>query len=197
MSNEATVIRLHDLDSSEVASLLLRFGLRLEMLADGAEIPGSYWGECEAGLIGDCLYARGDTPLHSVLHEACHWITCTPERRAAVHTDAADTEDEEGATCYLQIILADDVPGFGRERALVDMDAWGYSFRLGSAQAWFERDAEDAQAWLLAEGLIDSDGRCTCRVRGDAAFAVGRGQTLACPSIEQERPDKVRNHEGT
>ncbi|MGH8455376.1 MAG: hypothetical protein ACRETW_13045 [Stenotrophobium sp.] len=34
------------------------------------------------------------------------------------------------------------------------MDAWGYNFVLGSAQAWFERDAEDARAWLLARGLI-------------------------------------------
>jgi hypothetical protein len=193
MSNEATVIRLHDLDSSEVASLLLRFGLRLEVLAHGTEIPGSYWGESEAGLIGDCLYARGDTPLHSLLHEACHWITCTPERRATVHTDAADTEAEEGATCYLQIILADDVPGFGRERALVDMDAWGYSFRLGSAQAWFERDAEDAQAWLLAEGLISVDGRCGYRVRGGAVYA-GRSEPAVSPG--GKRPDKVRTHEG-
>ena len=31
------------------------------------------------------------------------------ERRAQVHTDAADTEDEEGATCWLQIVLADAV----------------------------------------------------------------------------------------
>jgi hypothetical protein len=176
--SEPIVTRLRDLDASAVGPLLLRFGLRLELIADGAEIPGSYWGECEAGLIGDCLYARPDTPLHSILHEACHWITCTPERRAAVHTDAADTEDEEGATCYLQIVLADDLPDFGRERALVDMDAWGYSFRLGSAKAWFEQDAEDARAWLLAEGLIDGDGRCGYRVRGDAgarSVAVWRG----------------------
>lgn len=166
MPDEPSVIRLRDLDPTAVAALLLRFGLRLQVLADGAVIPGSYWGECEAGLIGDCLYARGDTPLHSILHEGCHWITCTAERRATVHTDAADTEAEEGATCWLQIVLADDVPGFGRERALADMDAWGYSFRLGSAKAWFEQDAEDARAWLLAEGLIDVDGRCRYRVRG-------------------------------
>lgn len=149
-----------------VAKLLARFGLRLELLEDGVEIPGSYWGECEAGLVADALYARPDTPLHSVLHEACHWITCTPERRATVHTDAADTEDEEIATCWLQIVLADDVPGFGRERALVDMDAWGYSFRLGSACAWFVQDAGDARDWLLVHGLIDADDRCRYRVRG-------------------------------
>ncbi len=35
------------------------------------------------------------------------------------------------------------------------MDAWGYSFRLGSTHAWFESDATDARAWLVAHGLID------------------------------------------
>jgi len=34
-----------------------------------------------------------------------------------------------------------------------DMDAWGYTFRLGSALAWFEHDADDARAWLRARGL--------------------------------------------
>jgi len=34
------------------------------------------------------------------------------------------------------------------------MDAWGYSFRLGSAQAWFEQDAEDARSFLVARGLL-------------------------------------------
>ena len=29
-----------------------------------------------------------------------------------MHTDAVFTEAEEGATCYLQIVLADDIPGF-------------------------------------------------------------------------------------
>lgn len=162
---EASVLRLMHIQPTDVDSLLWRFGLRLQILPDDCVIPGSYWGEDEAGLIGDCLYARSDTPLHSILHEGCHWITCTPERRAQVHTDAADTEAEEGATCYLQIILADELAGFGRERALLDMDAWGYSFRLGSARAWFEQDAEDARAWLLNQHLIDSRQLCTYRVR--------------------------------
>lgn len=162
---DPAVLRLRDIALEDVAHLLGRFGLRLQLLAAECEIPGSYWGDCEAGLIGDCLYARPDTPLHSVLHEGCHWITCTPERRAQVHTDAADTEAEEGATCYLQIVLADDLPGFGRARALLDMDAWGYSFRLGSAGAWFAEDAEDARAWLIEQQLIDADSRCCYRVR--------------------------------
>jgi hypothetical protein len=36
---------------------------------------------------------------------------------------------------------------------MADMDAWGYTFRLGSTRAWFEGDAEDALAFLAARGL--------------------------------------------
>ena len=77
-----------------------------------------------------------------------------PERRAAVHTAATDSVAEEDATCYLQILLADHIPGVGSERLMADMDAWGYSFRLGSTRAWFEGDAEDARAWLAERGLL-------------------------------------------
>lgn len=49
---------------------------------------------------------------------------------------------------------------------MLDMDRWGYSFRLGSTRAWFERDAEDARAWLVAHGLIDPAGAVTFRLRG-------------------------------
>lgn len=164
-STSSNVLRLADLGCAAVRALLAHFGLELVLLDAGTEIPGSYWGECEAGLIGARLYARPDTPLHSILHEACHWITCTPERRAQMHTNAADTEEEEGASCYLQILLGALLPGFGCARALADMDAWGYSFRLGSAGAWFERDAEDARAWLLEHGLITTEGEVSYRLR--------------------------------
>ena len=52
-------------------------------------------------------------------------------------------------------VLADRLPGYSRARCFEDMDAWGYTFILGSAQAWFERDSDDAQDWLRARGLID------------------------------------------
>ncbi len=100
------------------------------------------------------MYARPDTPVHSLLHEACHLIVLPAEKRAAVHTDATDSVAEEDATCYLQILLGDTLPGVGRERVMADMDAWGYTFRLGSARAWFEQDADDARAWLAARGLL-------------------------------------------
>jgi len=129
--------------------------LTLQRVADGDAIPGSFWGECEAGIIGSTVHARGDTPVHSLLHEACHLIVLPPERRAGVHTDATDSIEEENAVCVLQALLGDALPGVGRDRVLADMDAWGYTFRLGSAAAYVEHDAEDAWAWLQARGLID------------------------------------------
>lgn len=161
----ASVLRLQAVALDPVRALLARFGLNLVLLAPGTLIPGSYWGEDEAGLIGPRLYVRADTPLHSLLHEACHWIVMDPAKRPDVHTDASDSQLEENATCYLQLLLADHVHGFGRTRAFLDMDAWGYSFRLGSARAWFDSDAEDARAFLLHHGLIDVAERVLFRVR--------------------------------
>ncbi|PWK81357.1 hypothetical protein [Fulvimonas soli] len=147
------MLRLADTGFQAPAALLARYGLALARVPDGEPIPGSYWGDDEAGIIGTTVYARADTPVHSLLHEACHLIVLPPERRAAVHTDATDSIEEEDATCVLQILLADELPGVGRARLMADMDAWGYSFRLGSAQAWFERDAAEAHAFLAARGL--------------------------------------------
>ncbi|MEO7051383.1 MAG: hypothetical protein ABI128_06930 [Rhodanobacter sp.] len=159
-SNPAcAVMRLAEIEFDAVAALLGRFGLQLHRVAAGAAIPGSFWGEEEAGIIGTTVYARDDTPVHSLLHEAGHLIVLPPERRAAVHTDATDSIEEEDATCYLQIVLADELPGVGRARLMADMDAWGYSFRLGSTRAWFEQDAENAQAWLRERGLLSAATR--------------------------------------
>jgi hypothetical protein len=148
------VLRLVDLGFESPTALLARHGLTLVRINDRMPIPGSYWGEPEAGIIASKVYARRDTPVHSLLHEACHLLVIDPERRASIHTDAGDSLAEEDAVCYLQIVLADALPGFGRNRACTDMDAWGYSFRLGSARSWFERDAEDARGWLQAHALL-------------------------------------------
>lgn len=148
------MLTLADIGFAAPAALLARHGLALARVPDGEPIPGSYWGEAEAGLIGCTVHARPDTPVHSLLHEACHLIVMPPERRAAVHTDATDSVAEEDATCYLQILLADELPGVGRDRLMADMDAWGYSFRLGSARAWFSADAEDAHAFLASRHLL-------------------------------------------
>ena len=142
-----------DIQFADAATLLQAHGLQLHHVADGADIPGSYWGEPEAGIIGPNVYVRDDTPVHSMLHEACHLIVLPPERRALVHTDATDSVPEEDATCYLQIVLAGHLPGVGSARLMADMDTWGYTYRLGSTRAWFEQDAEDARAWLIERGL--------------------------------------------
>jgi hypothetical protein len=159
------VLRISDTDIGAIRALFSRYGLELVLLEPGTPIPGSHWGESEAGLVEGTLYARPDTPLHSVLHEASHYVCMTEARRAGLHTDAGGDDAEENGVCYLQILLADHAPGLGRARMLADMDAWGYSFRLGSARRWFEEDAEDARVWLLAQGLIKPHGQPTWKLR--------------------------------
>jgi hypothetical protein len=149
-----SVMRLGQIGFDAPVALLARFDLQLRRVEDGEPIPGSYWGDEEAGIIGNTVHARDDTPVHSLLHEACHLIVLPPERRLDVHTDATDSIEEEDATCYLQIVLADQLPGVGRARLIADMDAWGYSFRLGSTQAWFEQDAGEARQFLEERGLV-------------------------------------------
>ncbi len=153
-TSSPAVLCLADIAFVDAQSLLATHALVLVHVASGTTIPGSFWGDPEAGVIGSTVYVRDDTPVHSLLHEACHLIVLTPERRAAVHTDATDSDEEEDATCYLQIVLAGSLPGVGSARLMADMDAWGYSFRLGSTGAWFEHDAEDAKAWLVARDLL-------------------------------------------
>jgi len=159
------VLLLNSIDRLELELLLDRYGLELVLVAPGHVIPGSFWGEREAGLIGAKIYARLDTPVHSVLHESAHYVCMTPERRVGLDTDAGGDDAEESAVCYLQILLAASLGNVGRERMCRDMDAWGYSFRLGSAAKWFAEDAEDAQRWLRQHGLIDLEDRAThaCR----------------------------------
>ena len=142
------VLRARDVGLDALGAVFAPAGLILVPVADDAPIPGSHWGDDEAGLIASTLHVRADTPVHSALHEGCHWLLMDAARRARLHTDAGGTAVEEGAVCCLQILLADRVPGMGRARMLADMDAWGYSFRLGSTAAWFARDADDARALL-------------------------------------------------
>ncbi len=161
-------------DSTRVpalATLLARYGLTLARLAPGAAIPGSYWGEPEAGLIKTVIHVRDDTPLHSALHEAAHAICMDDARRESLHTDAGGDYAEEDAVCYLQILLAGEL-GVSAEGICADMDSWGYTFRLGSALAWFTRDADDARDWLVRHGLIAGGGKLTGRRRTVQAGAA-------------------------
>ena len=152
----AGVMTLEEMEFGAVADLLAGFGLRLGLLPAGADIPGTYWGAPEAGLSGDQLFVRPDTPVHSVLHEAAHFLCMPLERRAGLHRDAGGDEAEEDAVCYLQILLGSELTatGWSRERLFADMDAWGYSFRLGSTRRWFQDDADEARAWLQRRSLL-------------------------------------------
>jgi hypothetical protein len=89
----------------------------------------------------------------------------SPDRRSGLDRDAGGDDAEECAVCYLQILLAGELPPLGRKRMFADMDAWGYTFRLGSSRAWFEGDAADACIWLRVNGVIDETLRPTFNLK--------------------------------
>lgn len=151
------VLNCNQQRQQQLATLLKPYGIEVEHVADNDAIQGSFFGEREAGLISNKLYLRHDTPIHSALHEAGHYICMDPGRRAKLDTDAEGDYDEENGVCYLQILLADHLLGVGRDRMMNDMDSWGYTFRLGSANAWFQQDAEDARQWLIKHKIIDTN----------------------------------------
>jgi len=153
--NQPTVLLLKDLPEHQVKQLLDCYQIKLRQVATNKKIPGSYWGDKEAGLVRNTLFARCDTPVHSILHESCHYICMDDQRREQLDTDAGGSYNEENAVCYLQILLADRLPDMGKSRMIDDMDRWGYSFRLGSALQWFEQDASDARLWLKQKNLIN------------------------------------------
>ncbi|MFN2333668.1 MAG: hypothetical protein ABR550_04505 [Wenzhouxiangellaceae bacterium] len=180
--SEPAVKRWHEADRESIARLLTSFALELVEVGIDRPIPGSFWGDDEAGLIGRRLYLRADTPLHSILHEAGHFICMDPSRRERLHTNAGGDYEEENAVCYLQILLADHVNGYSSAECMGDMDQWGYSFRLGSARAWFEGDAEDAHLWLRERDL-GRPGQLNRGLDCSPKPALPRGQpTAAQPS---------------
>ena len=160
-----SVLLCSDINLDHLRSLLDRYGMKIKTVEDDGPIPGSFWQPPEAGLIENTLYIRNDTPVHSALHEACHYICMDSPRREKLNTDAGGTAIEENGVCYLQILLSDFIPEMKQRRMLSDMDTWGYSFRLGSAKGWFEQDAEDALEWLVNNKIITSDNSPTWNVR--------------------------------
>ncbi len=159
------ILNCGELGVQPLQNLLNPYGLNVILVPIGQAIKGSFWGDSEAGLIANCLYVRDDTPVHSALHEACHYICMDAKRRSTLNTDADGDYDEENGVCYLQILLSEQLPDMTKQKAWAEMDAWGYSFRLGSAQKWFEQDAHDARQWLLKYDLIDEHNQPTWKLR--------------------------------
>lgn len=164
--NGPDVLTCSEIAAADIEDLLGRYGVAVEWVADATPITGSFWGAPEAGIVGQRIYLRGDTPVHSLLHEASHIVCMTPERRQALKRNAGSDDLEESAVCYLQVLLADYLPGVGRSRLMQDMDAWGYSFRVGATTRWFDEDADDARAFLAGEQLITPSGKPRFHLRG-------------------------------
>ena len=157
MSHEVTPCA--ELPSKALQQLLAAYDIEVIEIADEETLPGSFWGDPEAGLIANRLYVRPSTPVQSADPPGS-----TGHCR---HTAAGGGYDEENGVCYLQILLADQLAGMTRERMMRDMDSWGYSFRLGSTRAWFEHDAEDAKDWLIQHQLLDAAGQPNWHLRID------------------------------
>lgn len=151
--------------AATIDRLLGRYGVEGVAVPSGRPIPGSYWGAPEAGLVASAIYFRDDTPVHSLLHELAHYICMDASRRLQLDTNAGGNDDEECGVCYLEVLLAAQLPPFDPERCLADMDTWGYSFREGAAARWFRGDGAAARRWLMDHDLIDADGRPNGRLR--------------------------------
>ncbi|MCW8933732.1 MAG: hypothetical protein OQK98_03320 [Gammaproteobacteria bacterium] len=160
-----TILSCTDIQLKQLQSVLGKYNLTVHLINDNEKIPGSWFGEPEAGIIENNLYIRNDTPVHSALHESCHYICMAPDRRKKLHTNAGGDYDEENGVCYLSILLSDYIDNFGRERMFSDMDEWGYTFRLGSSKAWFEEDATDAFDWLVSHKIISKAGKPDWNIR--------------------------------
>lgn len=156
-----------NLKSNTIKDLLGRYGIHINSVTYDTDIPHSFWGSPEAGRLREQLYIREDTPIHSILHEASHYVCMHAAHRALTQIDAKGSVVEENATCYLQILLAEQITGYSRSQIMKDMDTWGYSFRLGSAHTWFEQDAEDARLWLLKHQIIDHNRKITWNLRSE------------------------------
>ena len=159
------MLRISDLADDAVIRLVSEYSLAIERVSAGKSINGSFWGEPEAGVVGNRVFVRGDTPIHSMLHEMSHVVCMSPQRRNTLKGNAGGDDLEECAVCYLQILLADELAGAGRDRLMQDMDDWGYSFRLGSTRRWFDDDAQDALQWLVNHRIVGADGVPTFQLR--------------------------------
>ena len=97
MSATSPVLTVADVRFAKLTQLLGRFGLSLHLLEDDVPVTGSFWGEPEAGIVERRVYVRSDTPVHSLLHEACHVICMDEQRRTGLERDAGGDDLEEAS----------------------------------------------------------------------------------------------------
>ena len=93
------VLLCSDINLEQLQTLLGHYGIVVKTVAKDEQIPGSFWQPPEAGLVGNALYVRDDTPVHSALHEACHYICMDHKRREKLDTDAGGGDEEENGVC--------------------------------------------------------------------------------------------------
>lgn len=150
-----------------IRPLLDKYHLGLTVVEKGSDIPHSFWGAPEAGRLQSELFAREDTPLHSIMHELAHYVCMTNLQRNSGAIDAGGSALIEDACCYLQILWSDAYgpTKFNKHIHLHDMDQWGYSFRLGSATRWFYADSDDARNWLFQNNIINHLNEPTWEMR--------------------------------
>lgn len=65
---EYDVLRFCDIDSQELTELLTAYQIELCLTPDDEPVLGSFWGDEEAGLIGERLNLNTNTPIHSISH---------------------------------------------------------------------------------------------------------------------------------
>jgi|TARA_B110000977_G_scaffold78491_1_gene105621 hypothetical protein len=153
------------LENDVLKPILTAYSMRIVEVTDNQTIPYSFWGDREAGRLGNTLYARADTPLHSLLHELCHYICMPASERNKDLVDAAGSASEENACCFFQIILSAFIDNYNQSRLFEDMDSWGYSFRLGSAIRWYTEDAEDTREWLIEKNILLANNQPSWELR--------------------------------
>ncbi len=61
-----TVLAVPDVPLASIEALLARYDLTLQLQADNEAITGSFWGDSEAGIVGQTVFVRNDTSVHSL-----------------------------------------------------------------------------------------------------------------------------------
>ena len=95
------MLTVGDIPLASLRELLQKYELTLQVESPERAITGSFWGNSEAGIVANNVYVRRDTPIHSLLHEACHTICMDEERRSGLDRDAGGDDLEEAAVCVI------------------------------------------------------------------------------------------------